>query len=770
MLTAYLLSASIATPVIGRLGDMYGKARLLVAVLVVLCVATVLCALATTLTVMLIGRVAQGAAGGIFPLAFGIMRDEFPRERVAGAVGTMSALPASAAGSASSWPARSSTTSPTTGCSGCRWSRWCIATSSMHLFVPESPMRVPGKMNWTGALLMSLGLRPGAARRQRGAGLGVAVGQDHRRVRAGAVFLVVWVRSEARSTHPLVDMRMMRIRGVWTTNTVALLLGFGMYSSFILLPEYVETPSSAGYGFGALGDRCRPVPRALDARDARDGLPDRAAREALRLQAAAAGRGAGDASSYVLLALASGERWEIYVAALLLGAGIGLAFASMVNLIIENVGPEQTGIATGMNTVTRLDRRRVRRCGGRLDPGRERARQRLPVERRVHGGLRALRGRAADRLRGRPRHPPAPAAGRVRPEPGAAGPVRLRTPGRAGNSAGASPGGPDLPSSRTPSRTRSHAMKVFVAGGSGAIGRRLVPLLVSVGHEVTATTRTQDGARLLHELGATPAVVDALDREAVMVAVAAAEPEVVVNQLTGLAGELDLRSFDRAFAATNRLRIEGTAHLVEAARVSGVRRVVAQSFGNWNYERAGRNLKHESDPFDAHPPRSMRQSLAAIDQLEATVLGADGVEGVALRYGNLYGPGAAIAEGGEMLELLRPQAAGDRERRRDLVVRARRRRRHGDAGGGRARRARRLQRRRRPPGARAGLDPRARPDRRRRAAAPRAGLGRQARRRPCDRLDDDPHPRRLERPRTARARLEAALPDVEGRLPRGPRR
>ena len=125
VLTAYLLSASIATPLIGRLGDIHGKERLLVAVLVLLCVATIVSALATSLAVMLVGRVVQGAAGGVFPLAFGIIRDEFPRERVAGAVGLMSALAGVGGGPASSWPARSCRGWTTTGCSGCRWSCWC---------------------------------------------------------------------------------------------------------------------------------------------------------------------------------------------------------------------------------------------------------------------------------------------------------------------------------------------------------------------------------------------------------------------------------------------------------------------------------------------------------------------------------------------------------------------------------------------------------------------------------------------------------------------
>jgi MFS family permease len=169
----------------------------------------------------------------------------------------------------------------------------------------------------------------------------------------GIALLVAWVRSEARSDHPLVDMRMMRIRGVWTTNAVAALLGFGMYASFILLPEFVETPVAIGYGFGSsvtgAGLFLVPSTLAMLVAGAQTGRLEKRFGSKPPLLAGAA----LTAAAYALLAVARTERWEIYLAAVLLGAGIGLAFASMVNLIIENVGPTETGVATGMNTVTR---------------------------------------------------------------------------------------------------------------------------------------------------------------------------------------------------------------------------------------------------------------------------------------------------------------------------------------------------------------------------------------------------------------------------------
>jgi nucleoside-diphosphate-sugar epimerase len=196
-------------------------------------------------------------------------------------------------------------------------------------------------------------------------------------------------------------------------------------------------------------------------------------------------------------------------------------------------------------------------------------------------------------------------------------------------------------------------MRIFVAGASGAVGRRLVPLLVECGFDVVAMTRWPAKRWSLAEMGAEPVVADGLDRGSVMAAVMRSEPEVVVHEMTGLAGVTSFRNFDRAFARTNRLRTEGTDHLLEAARAARVRSFVAQSFGNWNYERAGAAAKTETDPLDPDPPARQRRSLAAIRHLEEAVLGATGLEGVALRYGSLYGPGTAIAPDGDVARLVR---------------------------------------------------------------------------------------------------------------------
>jgi 2-alkyl-3-oxoalkanoate reductase len=197
-------------------------------------------------------------------------------------------------------------------------------------------------------------------------------------------------------------------------------------------------------------------------------------------------------------------------------------------------------------------------------------------------------------------------------------------------------------------------MKVLVAGATGAIGKQLVPKLVASGHEVVGMTRSEAKAGAVRALGAKPAIADALDPEAVAAAVAASEPEAIVHELTGLSGNLgNLRNLDRSFAATNRLRTEGTDHLLSAARAAGVRRFLAQSYAGWPYARSGGPIKDEEAPLDDDPPASARRTIAAIRHLEQAVTEADGIEGIVLRYGGFYGPGTSIAPGGEQLEAIR---------------------------------------------------------------------------------------------------------------------
>jgi EmrB/QacA subfamily drug resistance transporter len=351
--TSYLLAASVVTPIAGRLGDIYGKRRVLVLTLAGCAAGTLLAALATTLPVMLVARTIQGLGGAIFPLAFGIIRDEFPRERVAGAIALVSGLLGIGGGLGIVLAG------PILQHLSQHWLFWIplivitAATIAALVVIPESPLRAPSQVNWLGAFLLSAWL----------VCLLLAVSEaptwgwlDVRTVSllAGAVvLLVLWVLAEHRSGQPLVDMRMMQLRGVWTTNMVALLLGFGMYSAFILIPQFVQEPVSTGYGFGAsvtqAGLFLVPSTLAMLVFSPLGGRLSNVVGSKVPLVLGAI----GTTASFALLASAHHRHWEIYLASALLGIGVGFAFAAMANLIVEAVPPDQTGVATGMNTVMR---------------------------------------------------------------------------------------------------------------------------------------------------------------------------------------------------------------------------------------------------------------------------------------------------------------------------------------------------------------------------------------------------------------------------------
>jgi EmrB/QacA subfamily drug resistance transporter len=353
LLTAYLLSASVATPIAGRLGDMYGKERVLMVTLVLLSVGTLVSALASSLGPMIAGRVIQGMGGGVFPLAYGIIRDEFPRERVAQGIGLMSSL--LGIGGALGLVL----TGPVLEHLSYHWLFWLPlmvvvpVTVATHLLVPESPIKVPGKVNWLAASLLSAGIVIVLLAVSQAPDWGWGSARLLGGVAAGLAVLAAWIVVELRATEPLIDMAMMRITGVWTTNLVAFLVGVGMYSAFLLMPRFVQEPESTGYGFGAslVVAGAFMVPAAL--------TQVLAGQFTGRLQRTVGSRAAllagvvFTASAFLLLIVARSSPWEVYVASTLLGTGIGLAFGALANLIVENVRQDQTGAATGMNTVMR---------------------------------------------------------------------------------------------------------------------------------------------------------------------------------------------------------------------------------------------------------------------------------------------------------------------------------------------------------------------------------------------------------------------------------
>jgi 2-alkyl-3-oxoalkanoate reductase len=210
-------------------------------------------------------------------------------------------------------------------------------------------------------------------------------------------------------------------------------------------------------------------------------------------------------------------------------------------------------------------------------------------------------------------------------------------------------------------------MKVFVAGATGALGRSLVPQLVARGHEVVGMTRTEAKQDLVRSLGARPVVADALDTDAVARAVASAEPEVIVHQLTALSGELSLRDMrhpERAPMAvmTNRLRTEGIDNLLAAGHAVGARRFIAQSFLAFRWSRIDRPLLTEADPLDLNPPGALRPALVGIAHVEQAVPAIDWGDGLALAYGGFYGPGTGISLAPDA-----PMAAAVRKRRFPII-------------------------------------------------------------------------------------------------------
>jgi len=353
VLTVYLLTASIATPVLGRLGDIFGKERLLVIVLLVLAAGTVVSALSHSLEMLIAGRAIQGAGGAIFPLSFGIIRDEFPRERVGAGIGLISATFGIGGGAglvlAGVIVDRLDYT----------WIFWLSlvvilgAVVATHFFVPESPIKTPARIDWGGAALLAAGLASGLLGVSEGNGWGWGSAPVLGLLAVSAVLLVVWTRYELRVREPLVDMRMMRLRGVWTTNVTGLMVGFGMFGSFLLVPQLVQMPAAAGFGFGASVTQAGLflLPSSVAMLFAGPFAAWLGARLGSRTPALI---GIGlVAAGFVQLAVLHDAHWHIYLNSVITGAGIGLSFAAMATLIVDAVPQTQTGVATGMNTIMR---------------------------------------------------------------------------------------------------------------------------------------------------------------------------------------------------------------------------------------------------------------------------------------------------------------------------------------------------------------------------------------------------------------------------------
>jgi EmrB/QacA subfamily drug resistance transporter len=349
VLTAYLLSASVSTPILGRLGDMTGKKRMFVLALAALAAGCLLAALATDLTTMIIARVVQGIGGGVLPLAFGIIRDEFPAHRVARAVGAISALIAVGAG------VGLVVAGPIVNALDYHWLFWLplvvlvVAALAAQFLVPESPVRTSGAINWPAALLLSGWLVALLLAVSQAPSWGWGSAAVLGLLAAAVVLAVLWVVVESRSAQPLVDMRMMRVRAVWATNLVALLFGVAMYAAFAFLPQFLQTPSATGYGFGASVTESGLLLLPQTIASFLLGLVSGRLAQRIGSKLVLVIGTVGAALGYLAFALAHGSEISIVLGSLVMGAGFGLAFAAMSTLIVAAVLPAQTGVASGMN-------------------------------------------------------------------------------------------------------------------------------------------------------------------------------------------------------------------------------------------------------------------------------------------------------------------------------------------------------------------------------------------------------------------------------------
>ena len=349
MLTAWLISAAVATPLLGRAGDLVGRRRMYLVALGAVALGSVLAAFAPNLTIMLIARVLQGLGAAVFPLGFGLVRDAFPRDRLAGAIGALSAIMAvgSGLGTVIAGPV-----SALIGWRGLFVLPLVLAATGLAVGfrgLDRSAPTATGRINVLAAALLSgwlvALLLPLSSGNQWGWGSPLVVGL----FAVAALLAVAWVMVEVRSPNPLVDMRMMRLPAVWTTNLTALLTGAAMFGVWAYLPRLAETPTSSGYGLGAdastAGLIMLPMLVTMASIGFLAGPLSRVVPFAAQLTIGAFLSGAAALS----IALFHGDVWLLAAAAAVLGLGTGLVTSSTPNLIVRSVPGDQVGIATGMN-------------------------------------------------------------------------------------------------------------------------------------------------------------------------------------------------------------------------------------------------------------------------------------------------------------------------------------------------------------------------------------------------------------------------------------
>ncbi|MEO3860259.1 MFS transporter [Acrocarpospora sp. B8E8] len=349
VLTAWLLSASVATPLLGRIGDMIGKERTLLIALGAIAVGCLTAALAPTIGVLIVGRVIQGLGGAVFPMAFGIIRDEFPARRVPSMIGGLSAVIAvgGGLGIVLAGPIVESL----------NW-RWLfgfpviivgVTAILAHRYVPESPVRTPGRIDWLAAVLLSGWLVALLIPLSEASSWGWSSPATIGLFALAAALLALWIWVELSSSHPLIDMRMMRLPAVWTTNLTALLFGASMFPVYAFLPIFMQIPSATGYGLGSTVTEAGLLMLPMLVTMAVAGVLSGPIAPIIGVKGQLVLGSVLSVLTSASFAIFHDQPWQLATAGGIFGFGLGLAYAAMTNLIVQSVPAHQTGAASGMN-------------------------------------------------------------------------------------------------------------------------------------------------------------------------------------------------------------------------------------------------------------------------------------------------------------------------------------------------------------------------------------------------------------------------------------
>ncbi|MFE6975025.1 MFS transporter [Streptomyces sp. NPDC057682] len=353
VLSSFLLTASVATALLGRVGDMFGKRRVLIVSLGVFAVGTLIAALSDSLALLIAARAVQGVGSAAFPLAFGIVRDQFPRERVPVAIGLISSTFGIGFGVGLVVPG------PIVDALDWHWIFWLglvvivLGIAAVTAFIQESATTRPGRIDWAGAVLLSAGVVALLLAISEGKSWGWTSGGVIGLLVTAVVLLAVFVHAESKAGEPLIDLELLRRPAVLTSHLTALIIGFGMYGAFTLVPLLAQTPSEVGYGFGAsvteAGLFMVPMAAAMLIASPLAGRIGAAAGWKLPLVLACLIGAVG----FVVYAAAHDTEGSMYVGSGVLGIGVGFAFAALANLVVSAVDRGQTGEATGINTIMR---------------------------------------------------------------------------------------------------------------------------------------------------------------------------------------------------------------------------------------------------------------------------------------------------------------------------------------------------------------------------------------------------------------------------------